>query len=156
MFQKGMRWRSSPRRSAVAWSDLAEGRTPDGTPALVRAYLQLADWYEPPYSQQKHQSCTLRSSTSPQVLPAWMEADPLGLMLLRGAIFDAGTPEIEVIARVRPIPGGTPGRLEIVEILQTGWILWSGSPGYSGVLFKSSHQLKMEPAAPADGNSPPR
>lgn len=129
-------WESFVAWGEVLWEDLNKGRNPGNQPALVRCYLTFSENYEPPFTSSSHQSFTLRDPSGIHSLPAWMISDPLKLINLRGAIFDAGNPEIEVIVRVQPVPGAPPGRLEITEVLQTGWILRSKQQA-PGVLFQS-------------------
>lgn len=134
-------WESFVAWGEVLWEDLSKGRNPGNQPALVRGYLAFSGNYEPPFSASSHQSFTLRDPSGMHSLPAWMTSDPLKLMHLRGAIFDAGSPEIEVIVRVQPVPGDPPGRLEITDVLQTGWILRSRRQA-SGVIFQSDRTEK--------------
>lgn len=132
-------WESFVAWSELSWPQLAESDDSKREPVLMRGYLSLNEQYERPFRPATHQGCVLRSPDLSVSLAAWMERDARAVMLLRGAIFDAKAPQVEIIVRVRPAPGGTKGRLEIVEILQTGWVLWRGSrPDGKSIFLKGN------------------
>jgi hypothetical protein len=129
-------WESFVAWGEVLWEDLQQGKNVAGAPALVRGYLSFAEHYRPPFEPGVHQAFQLRGPSGGVVLKAWMAADPLALIYLRGALFDAGAAEIEVIVRVQPVAGSG---VEITAVQQTGWILRARA-GETGVLFQKPPQ----------------
>jgi hypothetical protein len=131
-------WESFVSWGEVHWPDLATSNDGTAAPALVRGWLSLTDAYEPPFSADGYQSCLLRSPDGGTLLSAWMLRDRGAIAALQGALHDAGTDRVEVILRLRPVPDGRGGRMEITEILQTGWILWKGANPNGKSLFVAS------------------
>ena len=121
-------WESFVGWGEMTWPDLAVLKDSKVEPVLVRAWLSLADQYDPPfYTAGTHQACRLQSPDKSIRLHAWVPRDERALTLLRGALFDAKSDEVEVILGVRASRNRRAGELEITTILQTGWILWEGA-----------------------------
>ena len=118
-------WESFVGYSEVDWTEFKRSAPNSGRVVMLRANATFIERYAAPFdNRERYQSLVLESQDG-QFLTGYRLRDDAALINLRAKVGAAGKNRYEVIVRVRyPQENWRRDDVEIVEIVQTGWVIW--------------------------------